>query len=348
VSSGCLFKHALCADAQAIAPSVDETSVVAVDSGSNELVLVHSVDSQLALSKKKIQPLIPGDMLDHKTGNGYNHGMIYVGGKTQAVKFAKEFHPDAVQDMTADCHYVIDFGPKAEGAGGDDVQSGWWPRGVKVSCADIVNDGTWRWKDYRPYWIKTGALSGRETIRRAFSALHQLAGPGYGGYTEYDFLRNNCHHFAAWCRYGQAEIADTVAAELSVALELRDIQFPLSDDVLVQEGSLDSDYGRVSSATYKVVGPGEYQIRILRTSTGEDHTEGRVTMKTKDGKDQQSWTFRSDKGGFLQRFSVSRADTVEITVTGSSHCWDSLFAGCHHTTASVQILAGAHNSVVFV
>lgn len=291
---------------------------------------------------------MPGDMLDHKTGNGYNHGMIYVGGKTQAVKFATEFQPEALQDMKEDCHYVIDFGPKAEGAGGDDVQSGWWPNGVQVHCADIVNDGTWRWKDYRPFWIKTGALSGRETIRRAFTAFHKLEGAGYGGHTEYNFLRNNCHHFVAWCRFGQAQVADTVAAELSVALMMRDIQFPLTDDVLVQEGSLDCGYGRVSSATYKVVGPGDFQIRILRTSTGEDRTKGTVTMKSTDGKDEQSWKFQSDKGGFLESFSVQRSESIEITVAGSSHCWDSIFAGCHRTSVSVQILGGVHNSVVFV
>merc|ERR1712176_814725 len=178
--------------------------------------------------------------------------------------------------------------------------------------------------------------------------FHQLEGPGYGGHTEYDFLRNNCHHFVAWCRYGQAQIADTVAAELSVAVMMRDIQFPLTNDILVQEGSLDCDYQRVASATYKVVGPGDYQIRILRTSTGEDHTEGTVAMQTSDGKDQQDWKFRSDKGGFLQHFFVPQAETAEIQVAGSSHCWDSIIAGCHQTTILVQIYGGTHNSVVFV
>lgn len=172
------------------------------------------------------QCLNEGDMLDRKSGDGYSHGMLYLGTSEETKVLVKKYCPShlrqkILQSIDNDGWYVIDFGPtgtmKGNGGGAD-----YWSNGVKIKKVNLY-DGEFKRKEYRTF-VGT-ALSVEETIKRAFSKLDKLCGAGHDGYREYDFMGNNCHHFVAWCKYGDAKVADKVALTMTAGRVRRDIKF---------------------------------------------------------------------------------------------------------------------------
>jgi len=170
--------------------------------------------------------IMPGDMLDHRTGNGYSHGMLYLGTKQEARSFSERFRPEAKEDIIEEGHYVIDYGPAGKDPGAD-TDGDTWPDGVKVHKVDILDDGTWKWKIYRSIIAGGPPLGAELAIQRAFSLYHNLDGASYMGIKGYSLSGNNCHHFVSWCKYGTAAHAHAVGCTLTAGRVRRSLQFPL-------------------------------------------------------------------------------------------------------------------------
>lgn len=75
---------------------------------------------------------------------------------------------------------------------------------IAAKASAIIREEEWNFEDQEIFLVvhpKGTCLEGDEVIKRAYKYVGQK---GFDGREKYNFLFNNCEHFANWCKTGKA------------------------------------------------------------------------------------------------------------------------------------------------